>query len=233
MPGYSPLLAAVTGGLEVAAGVYVLAGPGRKRVLRPVGLILLLLAAYQLAEIAVCANPSNPTLSRLAYLLITWLPPAALWLVVILDARGGKALRALLASYLAAATALCVWIVVDPGCITRSVCQVVIARYFPSAAFDIAYGLFYQSGFALIVFAAGIAIASGEDPVARKHLANLQLGVLGFIFPAMAVRMLAAEPAGLMPSMMCHFAIVLAASLVALVVRERGLAGRHRAEEAP
>ena len=44
MPEYSPILAAVTGAFEVLAAVYTLTGPGRKRILRPVGLILLLLA---------------------------------------------------------------------------------------------------------------------------------------------------------------------------------------------
>ena len=223
MPEYSPILAAVTGVLEVLAAVFTLRSPGRKQILRPVALILLFLAAYQFAEVAVCANPSILPLSRLAYFFVAWLPPIALRLVVILDARKGKVLRAASLFYFALAAALCLWIIVDPGCITRTVCQVVIARYFPKAAFDIAYGLFYQTCLLFAVFSAGIVMASCGDPVARKHLANLQMGILGFMFPALAVRILVAEPAGLTPSVMCHFALVLAASLVALVLRERRL----------
>lgn len=221
MPEYSPVLAAVTGGLEVLAAVFTLSSPGRKAVLRPVAVILFLLAGYQFAEIAVCANPGALALSRLAFFVILWLPPFGIRLVVSLDERRAKGLRAVSWFYFAAATGLAIWILADPGCITRSVCQVVLARYFPKAAFDIAYGVFYQTGLLFMVFAAGALMVSAADAFARKHLGTVQLGVLGFMFPAMAVRVLAKEPAGLIPSVMCHFAIVLAASLVVLMIRER------------
>ncbi len=64
-------------------------------------------------------------------------------------------------------------------------------------------------------------MASADDPVRRKHWANLQTGVLGFMFPALAMSLLSPEPDGLLPSVMCHFAIVLAASLYFLALRER------------
>ncbi len=226
MPEYSPILAAVTGVVEVLAAVYTLTGPGRKRILRPLGLILLLLAGYQFAEVAVCSNPAALTLSRLSFLVITWLPPVGLWLVVVLDARGRTWLRAASLFYFAAGAAMCAWILVDPRCITQSVCQVVIARYFHSGLFDIVYGVFYQSGLIFIVFAAAAGMAAAADPVARKHLANVQLGVLGFMFPALAVRFLTPEQPGLLPSVMCHFALIFAGSLVALVVRERRAAAK-------
>ena len=67
-----------------------------------------------------------------------------------------------------------------------------------------------------------LAMAGAGDAASRKHLANLQLGVLGFIAPSLAVRMLFDEgPGDLLPSVMCHFALVLAVSLFGLVVRER------------
>jgi hypothetical protein len=221
MPEYSPVLGLLTGGLEILAAIYVLAGAGRKSVLRPVATILFFLAAYQFAEVAVCAHPSALILSRLAYLIITWLPPLALWLAAVVATRGGKALRAVALGYFAAAAALSVWILADPGLISRSVCDLVLARYFPSDPFDVIYAVFYQTGLLAIVFGAGAAMASAGDAIARKHLANLQMGVLGFMFPAMAVRLLVAGRGDMLPSVMCHFAVILAASLVVLVVRER------------
>jgi hypothetical protein len=226
MPHYSPILAAVTGGFEVAAAVYALTGPGRKTVKVLAGTIFILLAGYQFAEIAVCMKPEVLWLSRLAYFVIAWMPPVVLRLVVVTDARRNRALRVLSLIDFGAAAGLCAWIVADPACITRSVCQVVTARFFPSAAFDIAFGVFFQTGLVLIVFSSGILMASSADERARKHLANLQLGVLGFMLPALAVRVLISEPEGLIPSVMCHFALIFAASLAALVVRERRLAGR-------
>ena len=221
MPAYSPVLGLVTGGLEVLAGVYTLSGPGRRTVLRPVAGILFLLAGYQFAEVAVCAHPSALILSRLAYFVITWLPPLGLWLAAVLAARGSKVLRPLSLCYLVAACGLAVWILAVPGLITRSVCELVLARFFPSDPFDVIYAVFYQTGLLAVVFGSGLAMASTGDAIARKHLANLQMGVLGFMVPAMAVRLIVAGRGDMLPSVMCHFAVILAASLVGLVVRER------------
>ena len=85
-----------------------------------------------------------------------------------------------------------------------------IARYSHPSPFDLTYGVFYQSGLVLLVLWASAAMAFSSDSVVRKHLANLQAGVLGFIFPAVAVRILMPEPSGILPSVMCHFALILA-----------------------
>lgn len=222
MPSYSPVLGLITGGLEVLAGIYALAGPGRKSVRRTVAAILFFLAGYQFVEVAVCARPDVLILSRLAYFVITWLPPLGLWLAAVVAPRGGRTLRAIALAYFAAATGFGVWILADPSVVSRSVCDLVLARFFPADPFDAAYAVFFQSGLLAIVFGAGAAMASAGDAVARKHLANLQLGTLGFIFPSLAVRIFAAaKPGDLLPSVMCHFAAILAVSLVGLIVRER------------
>jgi hypothetical protein len=218
---YSPVLAVVTGAFEVAAGVYALAGPGRKTILRPAAVILFLLAGYQFSEVLVCANPQALAFSRLAYLIITWLPPFGLRLAVALDERRNRVLRAANAVYFAAAAALCVWILADAGLITRSVCDVVLARYFVASPFDVVYALFYQTALLWIVFGSGLGMAAAADPVLRRHLAYLQMGILGFIFPSMAVRLLVGGRGEILPSVMCHFAFVLGAALFALTLRER------------
>ncbi len=222
MPAYSPVLGLVTGVLEVVAGAYVSSSPGRKTVLRPVAAILFFLAAYQFAEVAVCAHPDTLILSRLAYLIIAWLPPLGLWLAVTLDARRIKTFKPVSLFYFAAAGVLSLWILAAPGVIARSVCELVLARYFPSRPFDVVFAVFYQTGLLATVFGSGLAMAKADDAVLRKHLANLQLGVLGFMFPSLAVRLLfAGRPGDLLPSVMCHFAFILAASLFALALRER------------
>jgi hypothetical protein len=223
---YSPILALVTGALEVAAGAYALLSPGRKTVLRPVAVLLFLLAAYQFAEVAVCSNPAALAYSRLAYVLITWLPPCALLLAVTLDGRRSKALRTATVVYFAAAAGLCAWILADHSVITRSVCNLVLARYFQATVFSIVYALFYQSGLLWVIFGSGKARAASRDATARKHLAGLQMGVLGFMIPAIAVRVLTPGPGDILPSVMCHFAVIMAASLVVMAVRERRLAGQ-------
>jgi len=221
MPSYSPLLALVTGMFEFLAALYTFFSPGRKRLLYPVGTLFLLLAGYQFAEVAVCSNPENLLFTRLAFFDITWLPPLGIWIVWVLGAPKTKAMNAVPLVYFAAAAGLSFWIFADAGGVTKSVCQTVIARYQQSNPFETVYGLFYQTAMAVLIFGAAAGMASAEDTVRRKHLANIQVGVLGFVLPSLAVRILVQETQGLLPSVMCHFALVLAISLCALVLRER------------
>jgi hypothetical protein len=222
---YSPILAAVTGIFEAgaAAWIFIGRGAGRRRILFPAGLILLLLAGYQFAEVTICRSPEHELWTQLAFLDITWLPPLGLWLGYQIGAPRMRWLRTAALADMALALSLSAWIIAAPAAITRSVCQMVIARYFPTAAFDIAYGSFYQLSLLLTVFAGAAAMSVLGEAAARKHWANLQTGLLGFLFPALAVRILIPETEGILPSVMCHFAIALAVSLVFVVLRERSL----------
>jgi hypothetical protein len=49
----------------------------------------------------VCARPAVPIYSRLAYLVITWLPPLGLWPAAVLDAGRVRALRTVAVLYAA------------------------------------------------------------------------------------------------------------------------------------
>ncbi|MBN1939945.1 MAG: hypothetical protein JW843_10185, partial [Candidatus Aminicenantes bacterium] len=182
---YSPLLAAITGILEAgaAAWIFISRSPGRRRILFPAGLILLLLAGYQFAEVAVCRIPERRLWTQLAFLDITWLPPLGLWLGYQFGAPRMRWLRTAALADMALALALSVWILAAPAAITRSVCQMVVARYFPTAVFDIVYGSFYQLSLLLTVFAGAAAMSALDDAASRKHWANLQTGLLGFLFP--------------------------------------------------
>jgi len=220
---YSPLLAVLTGLLELGAGIWVILGLrfGRKRFLIPQAMIFVLLAGYQFAEVAVCGQTENQIWTQLAFFDITWLPPLGIWLAAQLCSPRHRWLK--IAAFIDFGLALffSIWIFADPAAITKSVCQLVVARYFPIETFDIAYSLFYQIGLLTAIFGALSGMATSEDGVLRRHLANLQGGLLGFLLPALAVRILVTETEGLMPSVMCHFAIVLAVSLFVSVLRER------------
>jgi len=228
---YSPILAIATGIFESFAALAALFSPGRKRILYPVTLLFLILAGYQFSEVAVCAHPGNLLFTRLAFFDITWLPAIGLWLVYILNEPKKRWLKIFPLAYFAAALVFAVWIAVDPNSVTMSVCQVVIARYSSLEPFNLAYGIFYHFGLAVFIFWAAAAMAGADDPIIRKHLANLQTGVLGFLLPSFLLRMLLHEPRGIMPSAMCHFALILAVSLCAVVIRERRLS--RRPEKAP
>jgi hypothetical protein len=220
MPSYSPVLAIITGLLELIAAAWTLNSPGRKSILRPATLLFILLAGYQFAEVAVCARPATLFYSRLAFLDITWLPAVGIWLVYRLLPRAPR--RFLFpAVFLSAAAAISLWIALDASVITKSVCQTVVARYFHGPVFELAYGMFYQAGMGALIFWPAIRMAGIADPDTRSHLACIQTGVLGFVLPSLFLRLLVREPAGLLPSVMCHFAVTLAVALVVLVARER------------
>jgi len=225
---YSPILAVLTGLLEAGAGawIFISRSPGRKRILIPAGLILVFLAGYQFAEVTVCRSPERHLWTQLAFLDITWLPPLGLWLGYQLSAPRLRWLRLAALSDFALAAGFSVWIALAPSAITSSVCELVIAKYFPAGAFDFSYALFYQLSLLVTIFGGAAGMAAAEDAVGRKHWANLQTGMLGFLLPALAVRLLVARSEGLLPSVMCHFAIVLAASLFVLVLRERRVTSR-------
>ena len=220
---YSPLLAIITGILEFAAALWVLGSPrlGRRRITLPVGLIFLFLAGYQFAEVAVCAKPEVKLLSALAYFDITWLPPLGLWLLSELARPKMKWFRVVAVVEITLAAALSAWILSSPSIITRSVCQTVIARYYLTNPFDTLYGVFYQSGLMLLIFGSILGMVSTDDRVLRRHWANFQAGLLAFVLPALYIRVLIGNELSLLPSVMCHFAALLAVSLFFLVLREK------------
>jgi len=218
---YSPLLAIITGVFEFIAALFVFSSPGRKRILYPTGVLLLILAGYQFLEVAVCYNPGQLLFARIALFDITWLPPIAMWLGLQLIATRKKWMAIIPLTYFAVGLALSVWVMIDPSCVTKSVCEIVIARYISPNPFDIVYAIYYQSGILVLIFGTAAGLAYGSDLVLRKHMANLQVGILGFVLPSLAVRILVSDSSGTTASVMCHFALILAVSLVFLVFRER------------
>lgn len=58
------------------AAVWVPSGPDRKAILRTTAVILLFLAGYQIVEVGICSvAPGYGFLPRLAFMVVTWLPP--------------------------------------------------------------------------------------------------------------------------------------------------------------
>ena len=224
MNGYSPSLALVTGVFEVVVAVWAFSSRGRRHILVPAGLILWFLAGYQFAEVWVCANPANTTAARLAFVDIVWLPPLGMWLVLRLSGRVRSWLGYAILGYFAAAGVLSVWIFVEQDFVVKSVCEVVIAWHDnPTVLYDV-YCAFYQFGLAAMLFGAALGLACTDDGVLRRHLVDVQMGTLGFVLPAMLVRISLSGLEGAVPSIMCHFALVLAVFLTRLILRERRFA---------
>lgn len=221
---YNPLLAIATATLEIGAGFWVLRGPGRRPIVHTTAAILFLLAGYQVIEAILCMGLlplSDSFLGRLAFIVVAWLPPSGLLLLARLYPTQKPYLYWLAYGMYLFCAALVLGIATDPGFVTTSVCLIVFARYTTPTPLYQAYGVFYQSGLlALLVFSALGTIAS-ENTRQRLLLGQLLLGSIAFIFPSLITVSAFPIAEGALPSIMCHFALLLAFFLIRLAAIER------------
>ena len=221
MNGYSPTLSIITAGIEISLAIWAFRSPGRRNILVTTGLLLLVLAGYQIAEVFICNQPGVRFLAALAFVDIVWLPPIGLWLIALCT----KTERALwirgAQSTFVMAGALSLWILLDRSFVTGTVCQVVLATYEHGTPFHHIFGVFYELTLGAMVVSAMLGAAKLDDPIGRAHCADIQLGVLAFMIPALFTQLLwkGLEPS--LPSIMCHYAIILALLLGRLIARER------------
>ena len=220
--GYLPWLSLATAAFEIAAAIWVLSGPGRRPIVRWKALLLVVLAAYQLAEIVVCADPGHVLRSQLAFCIIIWLPSIS---VTLLFEYHGKVVgwpRLLLRASYVYCAGICVWVLTHPGLFTGTVCSTVLATYHHDAmGFQLAFGLFYQVGMFTMLLAPIVVMRRSGDAVTRGHAADIQMGAIGYIVPALLTQYFWKTLDPSLPSLMCHYAVILALFLVRASVRER------------
>ncbi len=222
---YSPILGLGTAAFEIAAALWALTGPGRRDVLRATGAILILLAGYQLTEVLICTvDPAYGFLPRLAFIDVTWLPPLGLLLCSRLFAPRSRIANAAAYSLLAAAGGIMAWIALDPGFVSASVCSTVFARYSHAMPRFQVYAGFYWVGLLGMVALSAYGARASRDASARRLFSELRTGSVGFIVPSLVVTWFIPTANGALPSIMCHFALVLAVFLARLVAVERRLA---------
>ena len=220
MPEYSPTLSIVTAALELLAAGWTLRAYGRRSVRIPVALMFLFLAGYQLIEVFVCADPSSVFLARAAFVDVVWLPPLGLLFLLRLGRPARRIWTWLVYGTLGLAGVISVWVTVDPTFVTGTVCQAVIAFYtHPTSGIEL-YGMFYHSGL-WAMMAGGIrVILKAEDPVDRAHAADFVMGTVGFVVLALTTEVVFPGTRNATPSVMCHYAIILALFLARLMWRE-------------
>jgi len=219
---YSPALAAVTAAFEVGAAIWVLRGSGRRAVLRTAAGILVFLAGYQIVEVAICsAAPGYGFLPRLAFTVVTWLPPLGILLAALLLGERARPARLFAYGMFALAGAIIVWIAVDRSFATLSVCNAVYAKYENPMPRFLAYSSYYWLGLLGLVSLAAYGAFRSTDAHDRRLSRQLLAGSLAFLVPAVITSEFVPATQGALPSVMCHFAIVLAIFLVRLVYLER------------
>lgn len=214
---YSPYLALGTGLFELAAAVWVLRGPGERRVIVPAGLMLFFLSGYQLSEAALCTLGDVPpdALVRLAWFDIAWLPPLGILLVAGL-ARS-RVLGILGGVNLALSGVSAVGALFAPSLGGATVCEAVWARYlFEYDLFLNLYGGLYYVGMIGMIVSAAAVQGVLRGTWRRRAVAQAQVGFVLFLVPPL-VFLNTFDLKGAAPSVLCHFALFLAIFLVRMV----------------
>jgi hypothetical protein len=217
--GYSPLLSLLTGLFEVGAAVWCLYQPGRWPIRRMVFALLLVLAGYQFMEILVCTQLEQPLLARLAFADVVWLPSIGLSLMLCIGRFSGWVHHAVRGCWVGAA-ALTAWMLIDQRFVIGTVCSTVFATHEHGTPFHHVFGAYYELALAGLIVGCGAGMVSAERALDRAHLLDLQLGILGFLVPAMLTQIIMRDLDPSLPSIMCHYALVLALLLVRMVRRE-------------
>lgn len=219
--GYSPLLSLLTGVFEIGLAIRAIASPGRKRLRWPIAGVLLCLAGYQFIEILVCARPTETAWARLAFLDVVWLPALSVWLLYQYTAHDRPWARLGARVSLGVAAGLCVLVIVDPTFVTGTVCSVVFATFEQGPGFRIVYGGLYEVGLFVTIFGGISAVVTLEDETLKRHTADLVMGTLGFMLPAFITQLILRQVDPSMPSLMCHYALVMSLFLWRTLARER------------
>jgi len=219
---YSPGLALATALFEIAVAVWALRGPGDRSIIRTTAGILALLASYQIIEVSICANSAGAGfLPRLAFIAVTWLPPLGLLLIAKLHRPRSRMAYGNAYSMLAAAVGIVIWIVLDRGFVSSSVCSALFAHYTnPMPRFAL-YSGFYWLGLLGMIVHSGYGVKTCRDPHRRRLLFQVFAGTVVFVLPSLVVSRYMAPADGALPSVMCHFALILALFLTRLIYLER------------
>ncbi len=219
---YSPGLAIATACFEISVAVWALRGPGERSIIRTTGAILLLLAIYQIIEVSICSNVSAAGfLPQLAFIAVTWLPPLGLVLIANLYRPRSRMLYRNAYSMLAVALGIVVWIALDRGFVSVSVCTAVFARYTSAAPRFMLYSGFYWLGLLGMILFSGYGVKTCDDCHRRRLLFQVFAGTLIFVVPSLLASYFVPPARGALPSVMCHFALLLAIFLTRLIYLER------------
>lgn len=219
---YSPVLSTLTAIFEIVAAVYALIGPGRRPIIHATAAILLILAAYQILEMVICMMPeTHPFLPHLAFIVITWLPPTGLLLINRIKSRTSRAMNVFVSMMYGLAVIIILWISLDKHFVTETICTIVFARYSNPVSQYVLYCIFYWMGLLCMI----ILSATGIKSERNLHLRNLQkqvlIGTASFIIPSIITLQFMPEKEGAAPSILCHFALLLAIFLFRLIYMEQ------------
>jgi hypothetical protein len=124
-------------------------------------------------------------------------------------------------SMLALALGIVVWIVLDRGFVSASVCSTLFAHYTNPMPRFMLYSGFYWLGLLGMIVHSGYGVRTSRDPHRRHLLFQVFAGTLAFVLSSLVLSRYMSSAAGALPSVMCHFALILALFLTRLIYLEQ------------
>ncbi len=219
---YSPMLSLATGLFEVGAATWILRGDNERPLRRLLAILLGLLAGYQFLEWQVCSSPGSTLLARLAFADIVWLPPVGLYLIVTLAQPKRAWVRKAAWGFLGGAAVWTVAVLTVPDFLSTTVCKAVFATYKTRLPLMYSlYGLFYDIGLMALLFGGLLAASKCENERNRAMISDFVLGNLAFGLAALMTMVAFPVTRGSSPSILCHYALMLALAIAHMGYRLR------------
>jgi len=210
---FSPPVMVATLVIEAVLAVYAIAKYRKTAVSKLVIALLLLLAAFQLAEFNVCKDFDRAWWSAAGFIFITWLPVLGFHLILQLAKKGNKLVLGF--AYLSAVA--CSLMVLVPQFFISHQCTGNYVIFTLDQSAGLAYFAFYY-GWLLAGLALCLHYAVDAPRKIRIALLGQAAGYLVFIIPTAIVNTLRPETINGLPSIMCGFAVLYAGILVWVVL---------------
>ncbi len=172
-----------------------------------IAIMLVLLQLYQLAEFLICIGVNENITGRIAYTIITFLPPMGYFL-------SSKVVGWKFPDYwigFAAATGFSLYYIVTPGSVVLASCNPFYAVY--SVHHSFYYGIFYIGILVYSIFFLAAHLIFRRNKVDRKSSLFVLIGYLSFLVPMYLMVWVDSYFANKVTSIMCKYALLLAVIL--------------------
>lgn len=223
---FTPEVMLATFIIEIVLALYVFIRYGMGRFSRMAGVVLILLAIFQIAEYQICAGEHSLLWARIGFIAITLLPIAGFYLVSLIT----KKTHFLRLGYLVS-IGYVIYFIFSPHSITGALCGGNYVIFDINQNFYLFYGTYYF-GFLLLAIWESLEKmmeVKSDDP-RREVLAWIIVGYISFLLPMSAIYIYFAEARVAIASIMCGFALILALILAFKIVPEYYKIKRKRGE---
>lgn len=173
----------------------------------PIAMLLVLLQLYQLSEFLICVGVGENITGRIAYVIITFLPPTGYYLCT-------RIVNWRFPDYwigFAAALALSIYYLSVPGSVVLVDCNPLYAIY--NYNISTVYGIFYIG---ILVYSILFIITNlifRREKVENKFGIMILIGYLSFLAPMYIMVWINSSFGIAIPSIMCKYALLLAVTL--------------------